>query len=71
MFQETQQKQEQWEQDAKQMLQMKEQELNNLGCRRTLNLDRLAETRKKVNGAPCAVNCLSEHPLVTVWLVYF
>ncbi|XP_056901126.1 dynein regulatory complex protein 9 isoform X2 [Takifugu flavidus] len=43
LYREAQERQEQWEEDAKQMLQEKEQELNTIGCRKTLNFDKLSE----------------------------
>lgn len=49
LFQEAQERQEQWEEDAKQMLQEKERELNNIGCRKTLNFDKLSELSRTVS----------------------
>lgn len=49
LFQEAQERQEQWEEDAKQMLQEKEQELNTIGCRKTLNFDKLSELSSAVS----------------------
>ncbi|XP_029306883.1 dynein regulatory complex protein 9 isoform X3 [Cottoperca gobio] len=37
----------QWQQCTKQMLQEKEQQLNNVRCKRTVNLDRLVEMKRK------------------------
>ncbi|XP_035528213.1 dynein regulatory complex protein 9 [Morone saxatilis] len=37
----------QWQQSTKQMLQKKEQQLNSLCCKRTLNLDRLTDMKRK------------------------
>ncbi|XP_059195730.1 dynein regulatory complex protein 9 [Centropristis striata] len=37
----------QWQQSTKQMLQEKEQQLNSVSCKRTVNLDRLTEMRRK------------------------
>lgn len=47
MFQELQQLK-QWEQSTEQMMQEREQLLNSIGSKRTVNLDRLAEMRRKV-----------------------
>lgn len=49
LFQEAQERQEQWEEDAKQMLQEKERELNTIGCRKTLNFDKLSELSRAVS----------------------
>lgn len=48
MFQEL-QKLKQWEQSTEQMMQEREQLLNSIGSKRTVNLDRLAEMRRKVS----------------------
>lgn len=54
--QEAQQRQDQWEEDATQMLQEKEQEFNDVGCRKTLNFDKLSELSRAVSsGAADAV----------------
>ncbi|XP_044064010.1 dynein regulatory complex protein 9 isoform X2 [Siniperca chuatsi] len=44
---ELQQQLQQWQQRTKQMLQEKEQQLNSVRCKRTVNLDRLVEMRRK------------------------
>ncbi|KAM7382450.1 hypothetical protein PAMP_002177 [Pampus punctatissimus] len=44
---ELQQQLQQWQQRTKQMLQEKEQRLNNVRCKRTVNLDKLMEMRRK------------------------
>lgn len=38
-----------WEQSTEQMMQEREELLNSIGSKRTVNLDRLAEMRRKVN----------------------
>lgn len=38
-----------WKQQTKQMQQEKQSKLDNLGCKRTLNMDRLMEMRRKVS----------------------
>lgn len=48
MFQELQQLK-QWEQSTEQMMLEREQLLNSIGSKRTVNLDRLAEMRRKVS----------------------
>lgn len=47
--QEAQERQEQWEEDAKQLLQEKERQYNNIGCRKTLNFDKLSELSRAVS----------------------
>ncbi|XP_068590725.1 dynein regulatory complex protein 9 isoform X1 [Cebidichthys violaceus] len=46
-FQELQQQLQQWQQRTTQMQQEKEQQLNSVCCKRTVNLDRLTEMRRK------------------------
>lgn len=48
IFQELQQLK-QWEQSTERMMQEREQLLNSIGSKRTVNLDRLAEMRRKVS----------------------
>lgn len=38
-----------WEQSTEQMMQEREELLNSIGSKRTVNLDRLAEMRRKVS----------------------
>ncbi|XP_073341516.1 dynein regulatory complex protein 9 [Pagrus major] len=38
----------QWQQDTKQMQQEKEQQLNTVGCKKTVNLDRLMEMKRRL-----------------------
>lgn len=52
VFQEAQQRQEQWEEDATQMLREKERAFNNIGCRKTLNFDKLSELSGAVSWDP-------------------
>lgn len=54
LCQEAQERQEQWEQDANQLLQDKEREFNNVGCRKTLNFDKLSELSRAVSSDPGA-----------------
>lgn len=49
--QELQQQLQQWQQRTKQMLQEMEQQLNSVRCKRTVNLDRLTEMRRKVSSS--------------------
>lgn len=53
-FQEAQQRQEQWEEQATQMLREKEREFNDVGCRKTLNFDKLSELSREVSSHPGA-----------------
>lgn len=40
-----------WEQSTEQMMQEREELLNSIGSKRTVNLDRLAEMRRKVSAS--------------------
>lgn len=59
LLQELLQQLQQWEQQTKQMLQEKEQQLNSVGCKRTVDLDRLTEMKRKVSRSYCWT-CLGE-----------
>lgn len=69
VFQEAQQRQEQWEEDATQMLREKERAFNNIGCRKTLNFDKLSELSGAVSWDPGAPQGVKSRLITrTMWI---
>lgn len=69
VFQEAQQRQEQWEEDATQMLREKERAFNNIGCRKTLNFDKLSELSGAVSWGPGALQGVKSRLITpTMWI---
>lgn len=52
-----------WEQSTEQMMQEREELLNSIGSKRTVNLDRLAEMRRKVSACQIKKTTTKKHTL--------